>query len=96
MVEKKVKISYIADENSFFSSKNEAKGISDKKSQISSYFEMKMTKNMPLLMCVSEKAAFLALFYENGSIDFDNVIFSKDQRFVFWCGDLFDYEWKLL
>ena len=97
MVEKKVKISCISDENTFFSPlKNEAKGISDKKSPMLSYFEVKMTKNMPLLMCISEKGAFLMLFYENGSIDSDHIMFSKDQKFVSWCTDLFDYEWKLL
>ena len=94
-LQKKVKISYISDENAFYSpTKKEIEGKFGKKSLISSYLEGKMTQNMPLSMCVSEKGAFLALFHENGSVDFDNVMFSKDQRFVSWCGDLFDYVWK--
>ena len=96
-LKKKVKIYYISDANAFSSpSKQESKGNLDTQSQISLYFEEKTTKNMPLSMCVSEKGAFLALFHKNGSVDFDNILFSKDQRFVSWCNDLFEHVWKLL
>ena len=96
ILQKKIKTFYISDKNAFSSLKKDNKGNFDKKSRISSYFERKMTKNLPLSMCISEKGAFLALFHENGSVDFDNVMFSKDQRFVSWCNDLFDYKWKSL
>jgi predicted transcriptional regulator len=97
MSKKKIRISQISDEIAPIPKiwKRQKKLQKESLKQDDGIFEKKASKNIPLMTCISEKAACLAFLHENGSGDFDNVMWSKDQKFISWCSDFFDYTWRL-
>ena len=56
--------------------------------------QRKIVENVPVMLCVSEGSAYLMFSNLGGSIDENEVMFSKDKKFISWCDDLFDYLWK--
>ena len=51
-------------------------------------------RTIPLLACISEKSACLVFLNDDGAVDANEILWSKDQRFLSWCDDFFDYCWK--
>ena len=91
-----VRISQILDENSTNPKlKKEKSRKNTEKHEVKKIFERKTTKNVPLLTCVSEKSACLVFLNDNETIDVNDILWSKDQKFVSWCNDFFDHYWKL-
>ena len=98
MLEKKIQISQISDDDTIRKSdvlKKEGSPMSDKKPNHKQLFKTKTAETVPLLTCVSEKSACVVFLNENGTLDSDNALWSKDKRFVSWCDDFFDYCWNL-
>ena len=98
MLKKEIKISQISEENTTHKMnmmKQKNKKILDKKHKHEALFERKTMKNIPLLTCVSEKSACIVFLNNNGVVDSKNILWSKDQRFVSWCNDFFEYFWNL-
>ena len=92
---KKIAISQISDNNDLFPGWEKlTKQLDLEKSLSTSRFERKTTKNIPVILGVSEKSACLAFLNHDGSIDVNNVMVSKNRNFISWCVDLFDYIWK--
>ena len=98
MLKKKIRISQISDENTvhYVNRIKEQKKPQQDKSKSGEIFNKKIIKDVPLVTCVSENSACLVFLQENGSVNFDNVMWSKDQKFISWCNDFFDYTWKLM
>jgi predicted transcriptional regulator len=96
ILKKKIRISQISDEPTIVSLRYEKGKKSKKKiSPTDGIFGKKITKNVPLITCISKKSACLGFLYENGTIDSNNLMWSKDQKFISWCNDFFDHVWKL-
>ena len=97
MLKKEINISQISDEQTTHPEiKQEKISKRSKKDEIKGIFEKKITKNIPLLACVSEKSACLVFLNENGTVDSNEVLWSKDQKFLSWCNDFFDYYWNIV
>ena len=96
LVKKNVKISHIIDQNTVLppnwseSTRKLEKIRLGKKT----YFEKKIIKNVPVMLGVSEKSAYIALQNHDGVLDFSCMMFSNDEKFVSWCVDLFNYIWR--
>lgn len=58
------------------------------------YFEKKNIDEIPLMLVVSERSAFLAFKKNDGVLELKNSMYSKDETFLVWCNDFFDHMWK--
>ena len=97
MSKKKIRVSQISDEITPIPKiqKKQKKLQKELLKQYDVIFGKKASKNIPLMTCISENTAYLAFLHKNGSADFDNMMWSKDQKFISWCNDFFDYAWRL-
>ena len=64
------------------------------KSKISSLFEKRMCKKVIINLVVSDKGACLMLASKNDQLDIVNGIAGKDEKFIQWCNDFFDFKWN--
>ncbi|MEJ2261635.1 MAG: helix-turn-helix domain-containing protein, partial [Nitrosopumilaceae archaeon] len=56
--------------------------------------EVKFAKNLNFLPYLSNQSAMVMFPDLNGVPDTNTTLFSKDERFIGWCSDLFDFIWK--
>ena len=97
ILKKKIPILQISDDSNFLSTRKGNQKKSEKENRyLNGFFERKIMESIPLIMCISEKSAYLAFFHENGIVDFKNIMWSKDKKFISWCSDFFDYMWNLM
>ena len=96
LLKKNVKISHILDKNIvvprkwFESTKKLEKNRFGKEKD----YEEKIIENVPAMLCVSERSAYLALQNLDGTVDVTNMMFSNNEKSISWCVDLFNYIWK--
>ncbi len=96
LMKKKIKISHISDNNTVNSPnwQNLTKKLESEKSMLYGSFKGKIAKNIPIILGVSDKSACLGFLNQDGTIDDNNLMFSRNQDFISWCIDLFDYVWN--
>ena len=58
------------------------------------YFEKKNIEEIPLMLVVSERAAFLAFKKNDGTLELKNSMYSEEETFRGLYDDLFEYIWK--
>ena len=97
MLKKEIKVFQVSDGSAEFSKRRTRQGEANThkgRYNTEGTFERKTAKHIPLLTCVSEKSACLALFNESGTFDPETILWSRDQKFRSWCNGFFDYFWN--
>ena len=87
----KVTISQISNDDTIISHKVLEQ---EKKETTANRIERRIVKNIPLLLCVSEKTALLGFLNHDGTADPNSMLRSKDKKFIGWCVDFFDCLWR--
>ena len=96
LMKKGVKISHISDNNTVSSTRwqNLTKKLESEKSMLHGSFKGKTAKNISIILGVSDKSACLGFLNHDGTVDDNNLMFSRNQDFISWCINLFDYVWN--
>lgn len=96
LLKKNVKISHIIDKNTVLPPNWSESTKKLEKSRFGKErgFEKKIVENVPIMLCVSEKSAYLALQNLDGTVDVSSIMFSNNKKFISWCVDLFNHIWK--